>query len=592
MRYKLVGAAMAALALSVGYGGTASAIPTDGAVIAHADSPYAVPDRYIVVLKGSAAATSAADLARAHGGSVRHNYRGLFNGFSATMSASQAKAMARNKSVAYVEQVQQWTVQDTQNNPPNWGDDRVDQRNLPLNQTFTYPANPGQGATVYVMDTGINANHVDFTGRVGAGYDFVDNDSTPQDCHGHGTHVAGTAAGTSYGIAKKATVVGLRVLNCSGSGYNDDFIAAINWIKNNGSKPGVVNYSIGCSSPCSSATLDNAVQGLIDWGVQWVQAAGNSNSNACNFSPQKVPAAVTVGNTTSTDAKNTSSSWGSCLDIFAPGTSIVSASHSSNTGSATMSGTSMASPHVAGAAAVYLGQNPSATPAAVRNALVNNGTTGKVTNAGSGSPNVLLYTAFMNGGDPGSPSVSNPGSQTSTVNQSDSLQMQASGGTTPYSWSASGLPAGLSISSSTGLISGTPTATGTSNVTVTVTDSASKTASASFTWTVESASTGCSGHEFTFTGTLSSGASQYQPNGSYYYSSTSGTHSANLCGPSGTDFDLYLQKWNGWGWSNVAQGITPGNNESISYTGTAGYYRYRVHAYSGSGSYTLGYTNP
>ena len=177
--------------------------------------------------------------------------------------------------------------------------------------------------------------------------------------------------------------------------------------------------------------------------MQFVQAAGNSSDDACYYSPQGVAAAVTVGNTNSSDGRNSSSNYGSCLDIFAPGTSIVSASYSSNTGSATMTGTSMASPHTAGAAAVYLGLNPNATPAQVRDALVNNATTGKVTSPGTGSPNRLLYTGFMNGGtNPNNPSVTNPGNRTTAVGQSVSLQMQASGGTTPYTWSASGLPAG------------------------------------------------------------------------------------------------------------------------------------------------------
>lgn len=452
MKHRLISGALAtmvALALSVGYGGGANAGTVDDGTIYNAGNPNAVAGRYLVVFKDQgqigvqAVSTRAADLVRAHGGSVRHTYGAALNGFSATMNEGQAKAMSRHSAVAYVEQVQRMSIQDTQNNPPNWGDDRVDQRNLPLNQTFNYPANPGQGATVYVLDTGINASHQEFIGRVQAGKDFVDNDDNPADCHGHGTHVAGTAVGTTYGIAKKAKVAAARVLNCQGFGNDDDFIAAINWVKANAQKPAVVNYSIGCGSPCSSPTLDSAVQSLIDSGVQWVQAAGNSNQDACGFSPQKVPAAITVGNTTSADAKNSTSSWGSCLDIFAPGTSIVSASYSSNTGSATMTGTSMASPHVAGAAAVYLGQNPDATPQQVRNALVNNGTTGKVTNPGSGSPNVLLYTAFMNGGGGGCTPVQVVGNSgfesgsspwSATANVIGSWSQQAAHGGTRYAW--------------------------------------------------------------------------------------------------------------------------------------------------------------
>ncbi|CRK62056.1 Alkaline serine exoprotease A precursor [Alloactinosynnema sp. L-07] len=462
--------------------------------IQNANAPGTVPGRYIVKFKDAqgvaAVGTAAADMTRRHGGKLRHRLD-VINGYSATMSEEEAKDVARDASVASVEQAHYMVALDTQPNPPNWGDDRIDQRDLPLNQSYTYPANAGQGAHVYVLDTGINASHQDFTGRIAAGYDFVDNDSTPQDCQGHGTHVAGTAAGTSYGVAKKATIHAVRVLNCQGSGTNDDIMAGINWVKNNGVKPAVINYSIGCQQRCSSTTMDNTVKSLIASGIQFVQAAGNSNDDACFYSPQLVPEAVTVGNSTSSDAKASSSSHGSCLDIWAPGSSIVSASHSSNTGSATMTGTSMASPHVAGAAALYLGQNPSATPAQVRDALVTNASTGKLSGMTTGSPNRLLYTAFMNGGGSTTVTVANPGNQTTTVNTAASLPNSASGGTSPYSWSATGLPAGLSISASNGTISGTPTATGTSNVTVTATDSSSpaKTGSASFTWTVNPAGT-------------------------------------------------------------------------------------------------------
>ncbi|CCH29673.1 S8 family serine peptidase [Actinosynnema sp. NPDC047251] len=374
-----------------------AAVPASADVtILGADAPGAIKDRYIVKLKSGT--RSAASVTGKHGGRVRHHLE-IINGYSAEMTPAQAKAVAGDPDVASVEQAQRVVALDTQTNPPNWGDDRIDQRDLPLNSSFGYPANPGQGAHVYVLDTGINANHVDFSGRIGAGADIVDNDTTPQDCHGHGTHVAGTAAGTSYGIAKKATVHAVRVLDCGGSGSNDDIIAGIDWVKANGVKPAVVNYSIGCSQRCTGVAVDNAVKALIASGVQFVQAAGNSTDDACYYSPQAVPEAVTVGNSNRNDARSSSSNHGTCLDLFAPGENIVSASHTGTTGSATMTGTSMASPHVAGAAALYLGQNPSATPAAVRDALVTNSTPGKLTGIGS-SPNRLLYTAFMNGTTP------------------------------------------------------------------------------------------------------------------------------------------------------------------------------------------------
>ncbi|MET7393062.1 S8 family serine peptidase [Dactylosporangium sp. NPDC005572] len=482
MLRKLPIAVLAALVAAIGTT-TAAQAQAEGAIL-YADSPDAVPGRYIVTLKDGGKRT---ELSRRYG-QPRHLFD---NGFSGAMSAGQARRLAADPAVASVEQVQRITVQDTQNNPPNWGDDRIDQASLPLNQRYTYPADPGKGVTVYVLDTGLNASHVDFSGRVRPGTDIVDGDSNPADCHGHGTHVAGTAVGTTYGVAKQASVVSVRVLDCQGTGTNDDLIAGINWVRTNAQKPAVANYSIGCGSRCTSQAMDSAVTSLISSGVQFVQAAGNSGDDACYYSPQAVSAAITVGNSNSSDARNSTSNYGSCLDLFAPGTSIVSASYSSNTGSATMTGTSMASPHVAGAAALYLGANPGATPAQVRNALVTNGTTGKIASPGSGSPNVLLYTGFIGGGNPGDPAVTNPGNRTTPVGQAVDLQLQASGGTGPYTWSAAGLPTGLAVGASTGRITGTPTTAGTSNVTVTVTDAAGRTGQATFTWTVTTGG-GCS----------------------------------------------------------------------------------------------------
>ncbi|MEV8372551.1 S8 family serine peptidase [Kribbella sp. NPDC056861] len=500
--------ARALIAAAVAISFATMAAPTAQAaegVVRNAGTPTAVSGKYIVALKDAPAGkvraaalrTRADGLVGKFGGSVDYVYDQVLGGYSARMTDSQARRLAADPSVAYVEQVQTMKIADTQNNPPNWGDDRIDQRDLPLSKSYTYPANPGQGVTVYILDTGINPNHQEFTGRVKQGVDYIDNDSNPADCHGHGTHVAGTAVGTTYGVAKKANVVSVRILNCQGSGENDQILAGMNWIKANAVKPAVVNYSVGCGSRCSSDALDNAVKGIIASGVQFVQAAGNNNDDSCYFSPQKVPAAITVGNSTINDARYTGtgpSNYGSCLDIWAPGTNIISASYSSNTGTATMTGTSMASPHTAGAAALYLGANPNATPQQVRDALVNNGTTGKLTGINSGSPNVLLYTGFIGGGTPAGPTVTNPGNQSTAVGGTANLQLQASGGTTPYTWSASGLPAGLTIGSSTGKITGSPTTQNTYNVTVTVTDSANKTGQTTFTWTIGSTG-GCTAQQ-------------------------------------------------------------------------------------------------
>jgi subtilisin family serine protease len=279
---------------------------------------------------------------------------------------------------------------------PPWGLDRIDQRSLPLDSTFT-PAGTGSGVTVYVIDTGIRTTHTEYASRVVAGYDFVDNDSDPSDCDGHGTHVAGTAVGSTYGAAKAASVSGVRVLNCSGNGYTSDVVAGMNWVRtNHSSGDAVVNMSLGGGG---SKSIDDAVAALTSANITVVVAAGNSNDDAQYYSPARAPTAITVGSTTSTDARSSFSNYGSTVDIFAPGSSVLSAWHTSNTASNTLNGTSMASPHVAGAAAVYLGLNTGATPAQVASALTSVSTTDAVTSAGSGSPDRLLYVAdFSSGG--------------------------------------------------------------------------------------------------------------------------------------------------------------------------------------------------
>jgi subtilisin family serine protease len=390
---KIRSAAITGLAAAALVGGLtalpAQAAPAEGKVLA-AGSPAAIKDSYIVTLKPSArlkAASSAGkNLVKKYGGSVDKTFSAALNGYTATLSAAEARRLAADPAVAAVEQNQRVHVDATQSNAP-WGLDRIDQTSRPLSGTYTYPDTAGSGVTVYVIDTGVRITHSDFGGRASYGYDAVDGDTTAQDDNGHGTHVASTVAGSTYGVAKKAKIVAVRVLNNSGSGTTAGVVAGIDWVTANRSGPSVANMSLGGGA---SAALDTAVRNSIASGVTYAIAAGNSSANASSSSPARVTEAITVGATTSTDAKASYSNYGSVLDIFAPGSSITAGWHTSDTATNTISGTSMAAPHVAGAAAVYLAGHTSSTPAQVASALTAGATTNVVTGPGSGSPNRLL----------------------------------------------------------------------------------------------------------------------------------------------------------------------------------------------------------
>jgi aqualysin 1 len=455
---------------------------------------------YIVVLNEGANPRSVAAVA---GVSPRFVYTAALNGFSAQLNAGQLNALQHNPNVAYVEQDQVATATTVQSGA-TWGLDRIDQRDLPLSGTYTYTPT-GAGVRAYIVDTGILTSHTQFGGRASVGYDAMG--GSGQDCNGHGTHVAGTVGGSTYGVAKGVTLIAVRVLDCAGSGTNSGVIAGMDWVANNRVLPAVANMSLGGGF---SQAVNDAATRMTNAGVSLAVAAGNENQDACNTSPGSAPSAISVGATTSSDARASFSNWGTCVDVFAPGNSITSSWYSSTTATNTISGTSMASPHVAGVAALYLQGNPSASAATVFNAIISTATTGKVTSPGTGSPNRLLYSLLTppSGG--------------------------GGGGTAPC--------------------------------------------------------TGCT----LYTGTLSgTGAAQYQPNNTYYYSAVSGTHRGYLRGPtSGADFDLYLYKWNGSTWVIVASGESATSNEDIAYSGTAGYYEWKILSYSGSGAYNFYLTKP
>jgi subtilisin family serine protease len=356
-----------------------------------------IENNYIVVLDDSVvgergeysiAGYMADDMARSYRGKVKNVYKHALNGFSVEMSEADAEAMSQDYRVAFVEEDGIMTADATQTNPP-WGLDRIDQRNLPLNATYNYNWT-GSGVRAYIIDTGIRTSHTQFGGRASNVFDAFGGNGS--DCNGHGTHVAGTVGGSTYGVAKSSLPRGVRVLDCNGSGATSGVIAGVDWVRQNFIAPAVANMSLGGGA---STALDNAVNSLSNAGVAIAVAAGNSNANACNSSPARAANAITTGSTTTTDARSSFSNFGTCVDLFAPGSGILSAWFTSNTATATLSGTSMASPHVAGVAALYKQANPSASATTVRNAIVNNATTNKVTNAGTGSPNRLLYSLFF-----------------------------------------------------------------------------------------------------------------------------------------------------------------------------------------------------
>jgi subtilisin family serine protease len=390
--------AIAAIAIGV-LGSPAAAAPPEGK-IRGAGEAGALRERYIVVLKPDAVRASrvAKGIASRYGGSVGQTFDETLNGFTVRMAEARAKRLAAHPSVAYVQQDKRVTLVGTQANPPSWGLDRIDQVNRPLDGSYTYPS-LATNVHVYVLDTGIRMTHTEFAGRVSSGIDTISHDNDATDCHGHGTHVAGTVGGTTYGVAKGVKLVGVRVLDCSGSGSYSAIIEGIEWVTRNAVKPAVANMSLAGSA---SAAVDQAIQASIASGVTYTLAAGNDNADACSISPARTAQAITVGASNSTDQRAPFSNWGTCLDIFAPGANIVSASNSGNSNAVVMSGTSMAAPHVAGAAALYLAAKPSATPAQVRDALVNGAVqaTGLAAGAAATTTNRLLYTGAPSSGPP------------------------------------------------------------------------------------------------------------------------------------------------------------------------------------------------
>jgi len=490
---------------------TASSENTDE-IISNLASNYVARKRVSGFAARAAFSTRVASLNR---GKIQH----VFQGLSGRLSSDDLRLLRQNPNIEFIEEDAVVNITASQASP-TWGLDRLDQANLPLNNNYEY-GYTGAGVNVYVIDSGIRITHTEFEGRASNAFSSIGQNDF-NDCNGHGTHVAGTIGSKAYGVAKGVKLHSVRVLDCQGSGSSSGLISGIDFVRGNAVKPAVASMSVGGGA---YQALDNAIANLVNSGIAAVVAAGNDNKDACNYSPARAPLAITVGATSKNDARASFSNWGTCVDIFGPGDQILSLGTSSNSATATMSGTSMATPHVSGVVAQYLESNPSATPAQIASYLTSIAVSGKVTNPGSGSPNKLLQTV---------PAGSSPAPTNSAAPQ-------------PTSSAAPPVPVPAPVPCT----------------------SCSK-YSGNLRWTADF-SVQPNGNYYRTTATSTHRA----------WLSVASENANNV------DFDLVLYKAVDGKWKEVSASRSVGNDERIVYTGDAGYYYFSVISTKGSGPFDL-----